>query len=81
MNTPSPFPPRSTAASIGLHALIGAVVVGGISFSAGFFGPIFLQPDSPQGPMLGIFVTGPAGFILGLIGGAITGWVRSRRAK
>jgi hypothetical protein len=31
--------------------------------------------------MLGIFFTGPAGFIIGLIGGAITGFVKSRRAK
>ena len=60
---------------------MGAVIIGSISFAAGFFGPIILQPDSPQGPMLGIFFTGPAGFIVGLIGGAITGFVKSRRTK
>jgi hypothetical protein len=61
--------------------VLGGLIVGSISFAAGFFGPILLRPDSPQGPMLGIFFTGPAGFIIGLIGGAITGFVKSRRAK
>src|SRR4051794_17221421 len=36
-----------------------AAVVGGLSFAAGFFGPIVLQPDNNQGPLLGIFYTGP----------------------
>jgi hypothetical protein len=54
-----------------VHALIGGAVVGSISFATGFFGPMILTPQSNQGPMLGIFATGPAGFILGLIGGAI----------
>ena len=81
MSTPPPLPPRAPAASVGRYALMGAVIIGSISFAAGFFGPIILQPDSPQGPMLGIFFTGPAGFIVGLIGGAITGFVKSRRTK
>jgi hypothetical protein len=37
-----------------------------VGFAAGFFGPIFLSPDSAQGPLLGIFITGPVGAILGL---------------
>lgn len=79
MNTPPPLPPRTPPLPIWVHALLGALIVGGISFAVGFFGPILLQPDSPQGPMLGIFFTGPVGFIVGLIGGAITGWIRSRK--
>lgn len=81
MNTPPPLPTGRSVPSIGRHAIIGAAIVGGISFAAGFFGPIILQPDSPQGPMLGIFFTGPAGFVLGLIGGAITGLIRRRRQQ
>lgn len=49
---------------------IGAVV-GGIAFVAGFFGPLLFSPGSNQGPLLGIFITGPAGFVLGCIGGLV----------
>jgi hypothetical protein len=46
-----------------------AFAVGALSFLVGFVGPILLSPDSPQGPLLGIFITGP----LGLVGGAVIG--------
>ncbi len=45
---------------------LGAAVVG---FGSGFVGPA-LWSDSPQGPLLGIFVTGPAGAALGCVIGA-----------
>ena len=48
-----------------------ACVLGGIGFAAGFFGPLILAPDANQGPLLGIFITGPLGFLLGGIVGAI----------
>lgn len=51
--------------------LVGAAVLGGISFCAGFFGPMIFSPGSNQGPMLGIFITGPLGFLLGAVGGAV----------
>lgn len=50
---------------------VGGVVVGAVGFVLGFFGPILLAPDSPQGPLLGLFITGPAGFLLGLVAGAL----------
>lgn len=46
--------------------LLTAVVLGGLGFAAGFFGPILLAPEANQGPLLGIFITGPLGFVLGL---------------
>jgi len=49
--------------------IAGAAVMGGIGFSAGWFGPIIFDPGS-QGPLLGI-VTGPLGFLAGPIGGGI----------
>lgn len=52
--------------------IVGAAVVGGVAFSAGWFGPMILEPGS-QGPLLGI-VTGPLGFLVGTIGGAFY-WV------
>lgn len=42
-----------------------AMVVGAIGFCAGFFGPMLLAPDANQGPLLGIFITGPLGFVAG----------------
>ena len=56
-----------------LFALLGGVMLGGIGFAAGFFGPIFLTPESNQGPLLGIFITGPLGFIAGLLLGGLYG--------
>jgi hypothetical protein len=77
---PPPLPQKTKAvASVWVHALIGALVVGGISFAAGFFGPMIFSPQSNQGPMLGIFITGPAGFVVGLIGGGIVGIFRKGR--
>ena len=48
------------------YALGGGLLLGGIGFVAGFFGPIILTPGANQGPLLGIFITGPLGFILGV---------------
>jgi len=53
------------------NILAGALVIGGIGFVGGFVGPIIFTPESNQGPLLGIFNTGPLGFLLGAIGGAI----------
>ena len=55
-----------------------AFAIGAIAFLAGFAGPILLTPDSPQGPLLGIFVTGPLGFILGAVIGLAIGVTKSR---
>jgi hypothetical protein len=60
-------------------AFLGALLVGGIGFVAGFVGPILLMPESNQGPLLGIFITGPLGAIVGAIAGAIVAWRRGRR--
>jgi hypothetical protein len=57
--------------------VLGAVVTGGIGFSAGFFGPMIFTPGANQGPLLGLFITGPLGFLLGAAGGAIY-WFRRR---
>lgn len=53
-------------------------IVGGVGFALGFFGPILLQPEANQGPLLGIFITGPGGFLLGCAYGLIEGLVTSR---
>ena len=58
--------------------LLGGVILGGIGFAAGFFGPIVFTPDANQGPLLGIFITGPLGFVLGSAAGCLYAHTRSR---
>jgi hypothetical protein len=60
-----------TDASLPVFVGIGAVVLGGLGFVAGFFGPMIFAPDANQGPLLGIFITGPGGGLLG----ALAGWL------
>ena len=48
--------------------ILGAAIMSGVGFSAGWFGPMILDPGS-QGPLVA-FITGPLGFLLGSIGGA-----------
>ncbi|SFM38639.1 hypothetical protein [Nitrosomonas communis] len=50
---------------------LGAIALGSISFCAGFFGPMIITPEADQGPLLGIFITGPVGFLIGGISGFI----------
>lgn len=49
---------------------VGAVALGGLGFAAGFFGPMLFAPEANQGPLLGIFITGPVGAALG----GLAGW-------
>jgi hypothetical protein len=63
-------------ASVLMRVLMHAVVVGAIAFAAGFFGPIIFTPEANQGPLLGIFITGPLGFVFGMGLGV---WRESRR--
>ncbi|MCX4189771.1 hypothetical protein [Methylophaga sp. OBS3] len=43
--------------------LAGSLLLGLIGFVAGYFGPMLLAPDAPQGPLLGVFVTGPMSLV------------------
>jgi hypothetical protein len=57
----------------------GAILIGSIGFAAGFFGPMILTPGANQGPLLGIFFTGPLGFIIGGIAGLVySSWSRKK---
>src|SRR5262245_34024361 len=48
-----------------------ALTVGGVGFLSGFFGPLALSPEANQGPLLGIFITGPAGVLIGAVLGGV----------
>lgn len=60
---------------IAARILASTAIGGATGFVLGFFGPMLLAPGANQGPMLGIFITGPAGALIGLI----VGLVRARR--
>lgn len=60
-------------------SLGGGLIVGTIAFLAGFVGPMILTPNANQGPLLGIFFTGPLGFIVGAIVGMVIGLARESR--
>ncbi len=54
-----------------VYAGMGALIVGGVGFVGGFFGPMIFAPEANQGPLLGLFITGPGGAVIGAIGGAL----------
>lgn len=54
-----------------LPFFVWPLVLGVAGFTAGFFGPIAFLPDSNTGPLIGIFMTGPGGAVLGLVMGAV----------
>jgi hypothetical protein len=58
--------------------IVGAMVIGGAGFMAGFCGPMILMPEANQGPLVGIIYTGPLGAIAGAIGGLLYARWRQR---
>jgi len=50
-----------------------ALTLGAVGGVAGFLGPMFLNPEANQGPLLGLFITGPGGAIAGLVLGFLFG--------
>jgi hypothetical protein len=45
--------------------------VGGVALALGFIGPLVLNPKANLGPLQGILLTGPVGFVLGALIGAV----------
>ncbi|HQX78853.1 MAG TPA: hypothetical protein PK681_08825 [Steroidobacteraceae bacterium] len=55
-----------------MKAMFRWVVALGITgLLCGYVGPIVFDPDANQGPLLGIFITGPAGALAGLVLGVL----------
>jgi len=68
-------PPTSVAGAVAY----GVILCGGIGFAAGFFGPMIFAPGANQGPLLGIFITGPVGVGVGAVAGLVYWLTRMRR--
>ncbi len=51
-------------------------MVGAVGLALGFVGPLLLTPKASLGPLLGILMTGPGGFVLGALGGAVVRWAQ-----
>jgi hypothetical protein len=47
--------------------ILWPLAVGGAGFAVGFFGPLAFNPEANQGPLLGIFITGPVSAVLGFL--------------
>jgi hypothetical protein len=47
------------------------LLVGGVGLALGFLGPLVLTPKASLGPLFGILLTGPVGFVLGALVGAV----------
>jgi hypothetical protein len=45
--------------------------LGAIGLVVGFLGPLVMTPSANLGPLLGILMTGPGGFVLGAVGSAL----------
>jgi hypothetical protein len=52
-------------------------LVGAVAFVAGFVGPLIATPASTLGPLLGILITGPLGFVVGALGGFVVHKLRA----
>jgi hypothetical protein len=54
-------------------------VVGGVGLTIGFVGPLVIWPKANLGPLLGILLTGPLGFVVGALGAGVVRAARGSR--
>ena len=66
---------------LGAAVLRSALIVGVIGFAVGFFGPMLLAPSANQGPLLGVLITGPLGFLAGAVLGVFSWLARGRKIR
>ena len=60
-----------------MSVLRSILTLGIVGFLCGFVGPMLLAPGANQGPLMGIFITGPGGALLGAglaLAGRVLSW-------
>jgi hypothetical protein len=62
------------------YPTVAVATLGAIGFACGFYGPLALNPEANQGPLLGIFISGPLGLGAGAFLGMVAAILRLRRA-
>ena len=60
-----------------LRSSIAALLLGGVGLLCGYFGPSILNAEAAQGPLLGIFVTAPLAFAIGIVIGVATATLKT----
>jgi hypothetical protein len=55
---------------VGTSGIVFGLVFGFVGFVSGLVGPTYLNPNSNLGPITGIILTGPGGFLVGVVVGA-----------
>ena len=53
--------------------------VGALGLAIGFVGPLVIYPKATLGPLLGILITGPLGFVVGVLGAGVIRVVQRSR--
>jgi hypothetical protein len=46
-------------------------IVGAVGLAIGFVGPLVISPKANLGPLLGLLLTGPSGFVVGALGAGL----------
>lgn len=54
-------------------------IVGAVGLAIGFVGPLVFSPKASLGPLLGILLTGPLGFVVGALGAGVVRTVQGSR--
>lgn len=67
-----------SSSSIARSVAVGALITGSVGLAAGLLGPLLLAPETNHGVALGLFLTGPLGFVLGGLGGGVF-WLLRRQ--
>ena len=52
---------------------------GALGLAIGFIGPLVIYPKANLGPLLGILITGPLGFVVGALGAGVARVVQGSR--
>jgi hypothetical protein len=71
---------RAAVRRLLVSALTGGVVLGGVGLLGGIVGPFIVDPRGTHGRLVGLLITGPLGFVVGCVIGALMALTRTGAA-